>query len=788
MDRFTPLFETFGWAVLHSLWQGALIIALVVLARRLAGPTRPGLAYAAGMAGLLAIFFAFIGTLGLLLTQSTGSETLSTANNLPVLGQLQEATLFGPEGRELIAPSTGETGAASSGSSGFSISWTWLMPALGALWAVGFFILSLQCMYAWAKTRCYATLGLSDAPADWVERFEALIEKAGAKAGIQLKISALVESPVTLGTFKPLVLVPAGFLTGFPPAQVEAILLHEIAHIRRHDYLIGLVQTAIRTTLYFNPAVLIVSRWIDEDREQACDDFAVQRTGRPLDLAKGLAALRLSLAPQPVMAAKRGSLLTRLERLSGRRASVRGLDKASAVALAAVLLGSTVWVSNSVAHPHPPKAPDVVLDDTVIRAEGVDAPFMPVPPVASVPPVPTMEVPEPPAAPATAFDPLDPDSVANFEARMEAWGAEMEKWGEQWGEAWSETAEKDFEEWGEAFEMAMEDWADDFEDKIEDWAESVEARSEVIEDLDDMSDTELAELGLSRSDVELLAEDFGLQVAEQVVGGLFGNGQTSAEARAEIAAERAELDVQRIETIVRRLEAAEHAEVSRQKAEHYANREDRYAARDAFYEARNELYEERNKAYEMRNKAYQERNKAYELRNKARTEAEKARAKRKVAEAKRKAEIAAREASIVANKVEMRVNELEREYRATQKKASKIKADGNYQSRTITRGEFHMGEDDKSVDAKALSKTLMAELRADGLIEKNAKSYVLKSSETWTKVNGRRLSDDQHAAYRALLLDANVCGDADFGIEVKKDKLQLEMKDGRSTTKMTVSL
>jgi beta-lactamase regulating signal transducer with metallopeptidase domain/uncharacterized protein YjiS (DUF1127 family) len=776
MDRFTPLFETFGWAVLHSLWQGALIIGFVIIARRLAGPSRPGLSYAAGLVGLLTIFFAFIGTLVLLLTQSAGIGGLASTDVLTAFAPLQDAGVFGGNGTTIQSPVGGEINASPGGA---SFSWSWLMPALGGVWAVGFFILSLQCMYAWAKTRCYATLGLSEAPLDWVERFESLVKAAGARSNIQLKISALVESPVTLGTFKPLVLVPAGFLSGFPPAQVEAILLHEIAHIRRHDYLIGLVQTAIRTTLYFNPAVLIISRWIDEDREQACDDFAVQRTGRPLDLAKGLAALRLSLAPQPVMAAKKGSLMARLERLSGRRASVRGLDKASAVAMAAVLLGSTVWVSNSLAHPHTPEAPnapDANLEDTVIRAESVDTPFMPSSPTVSIPPIPMVDAPRPPAPPAISFDPLDPESSADFEARMEKWGEEMEAWGEKWGEAWEEKAEREFEDWGDAFESAMESWADQYETRVENWAEGVESRGEVIEELSDLSDTRLSEMGLSRSDVELLAEDFGLEVAGQVVGGLFGDGEMGAEARAEIAQERAALDANRLAAIMSRVEAAKHTQ--KQKDQTF------YADRDAFYAARNEAYVERNAAYAMRNEAYKRRDQAYKLRDKARTEAEKARAKRAVADAQREAEIAAKQASQIARTVEARVAEMEREFREIERQSER---DARVESRSVTFGEFNTDDKEKSVDAQALNKTLMTRLKADGLIPANATRYVMKSSEDWTKVDGRKLSREQHKAYRALLADANVCGDADFEIDVKGKKLELKMKDGRSTTRMTIN-
>ena len=91
----------------------------------------------------------------------------------------------------------------------------------------------------------------------------------------------------------------------------------------------------------------------------------------------------------------------------------------------------------------------------------------------------------------------------------------------------------------------------------------------------------------------------------------------------------------------------------------------------------------------------------------------------------------------------------------------------------------------KEVDADMLNAALIAQLKADGLIDANATRYSMKSTEDRTQVNGHALSREQHRAYRAFLMEGNVCGDADIWINVKGDTLQLEMKDGRSTTKVT---
>ena len=680
MTQYADFMEILGWAVLHSLWQGALALGLVLAARRWAGPNRPHLAYLAGVLGLVATFGAFLATLAWYI----GNAAPGTPNAVEGFMAL---TLSGGAS---LTPAT----AAAAPSAGFD--WAATVPWLGLVWSVGFFALSLQCMYAWAKTRCYATIGLSEPASEWTQRFARLVERSGVSQSVRLKVSALVESPVTLGTLKPVVLVPAGFLSGFPPAEVEAILLHEIAHIRRHDFLVGLLQTAIRTTLYFNPAVRLMSRLVDEDREQACDDFAVATSGSSIDLAKGLAKLRLSLAPAPVMAAndaKGGPLMARLNRLVGRPVEARGLDRVTALGLSVVVIGATALASNSWAHPI--KGEDsknsYVLRDTVVMPEPPEPPAAPdFPATPVIPPVPPLPF------SADEFE----GGMEAFEERMEAWGESMEEWGEAFGEEMENN-------WGPAFEARMEAWAEE----MEEWGASLEDQGEIFEDLDDMSDEELAEMGLTRDDVELAAEDFGLTVAEGVVTSLFG-GAIDAEARAEIAKERAKLDLDRLEEV---------------KSKLAAEMKDR--------RARDLAYAERDRAYAERDKLYAERDRKRALRDAERAERDRLRAERDV---RREAERAA-----------------------------------------------HMAEN--AFDAKEVSETLLNMLKRDDIIDADANGYVFKSSPEWTKVNGKRLSAPIHKQYRAYLEAENMGEDADLGLEVTRRKVELELRDGKSTTRVTMN-
>ena len=94
--------------------------------------------------------------------------------------------------------------------------------------------------------------------------------------------------PAVFGLVRPVLALPILMMTGLPPEVVRAVLAHELAHIRRHDYWFNLVQMAIEAVLFFNPAVWWISRQIRIDREACCDAMAARLLGRPGALAEAL--------------------------------------------------------------------------------------------------------------------------------------------------------------------------------------------------------------------------------------------------------------------------------------------------------------------------------------------------------------------------------------------------------------------------------------------------------------------------------------------------------------------
>jgi GWxTD domain-containing protein len=163
--------------------------------------------------------------------------------------------------------------------------------------------------------------------------------------------SCLVEVPVVLGHFRPVILMPLGLLAGLPAEQIEAILLHELAHIRRCDYLVNLLQRSIEGILFYHPAVWWISGMIRAERENCCDDVAVTMSGNAGEYAAALAALEVKRGTivQPAVAATGGNLMKRIRRLlyPEQPAGLPAPLFATVIFLATAAVALAAWQSDS---------------------------------------------------------------------------------------------------------------------------------------------------------------------------------------------------------------------------------------------------------------------------------------------------------------------------------------------------------------------------------------------------------------------------------------------------------
>jgi beta-lactamase regulating signal transducer with metallopeptidase domain len=362
--------QTLGTALLHFVWQG-FVLALLLRIFFIVAPGAPAcLRYAIGCAILLAMPVTMILTpvLQNLPADSLPSTILSSAP--ATLTQSSSAH------QALAAGSHVSSGVGPAG---------WAV----ALWLVGIFALALHSTAGWIRAQRLKYRGTAPADPVWTTALEQLMRRLGITRPVRLCTSAIAEVPTVVGWIRPFILLPVSALSGLGPREIEAILAHELAHIRRHDYLVNLLQTAIETLLFYHPAVWWVSRQIRREREHCCDDVAVMLCGDVKLYAGALAQLEehRGRALEPALAATGGELLGRIRRLlqppqSGRRIPrFLGAAIAAAVVLGAIgvpamlLLNAAPQQPAPVSIPSPATAPNTEPALTVERplAIGRDA-------------------------------------------------------------------------------------------------------------------------------------------------------------------------------------------------------------------------------------------------------------------------------------------------------------------------------------------------------------------------------------------------------------------------------
>ncbi|HRI59052.1 MAG TPA: M56 family metallopeptidase, partial [Saprospiraceae bacterium] len=293
-----------GLTLVHSLWQGALaaLVLFALLYRLQTAKQRYWAAYGA----LIAVFSAALVTFGWVY-QSDSDTSVSQ--------------VFAEDGRllsqYLISSSPVETDL-------WQRTTNWLeanYPLIVAVWMLGFgFFLLRFAGGVWHVNRL-SRLGTSRADAYWEEKIAALGERLGMSRSVRLLESALAHTPVAIGWLKPVILLPVGLINRLSPAEVEAILAHELAHIARRDWVFNLLQAFIETLFYYQPAIWWMSNVIRNERENCCDDAALAATGNRIAFAKALVQVQEMAKPTPALAlgikgpGRRPLLLERIRRI-----------------------------------------------------------------------------------------------------------------------------------------------------------------------------------------------------------------------------------------------------------------------------------------------------------------------------------------------------------------------------------------------------------------------------------------------------------------------------------------
>jgi beta-lactamase regulating signal transducer with metallopeptidase domain/HEAT repeat protein len=339
-----------GWALLHSLWQGALIAALLGITLAVLRKAPAGWRHLACLVALLAMLAIPLFTSARMVEQAPGTSATTPSLSNDITVDAPPATA-GPETQQTSrVPDRSAPPEPVSLQRRFDVEA--MFPWLVGFWLFGVLLLSLRVIGGYVRARTLVHTATEAVSADIAAAAGRIAGRLRVTAAVRVLVSARAQVPMVIGMIRPVVLMPASLLTGLTLQQVEAIIAHELAHVRRYDYAINLFQTIVETLFFFHPAVWWLSRRMRDEREQACDELAVSMCGgdpifysRVLLTVEEWRSARISFAP----AATGGSLALRIRKLIGeddRKLDVGPRWFAGVVTVAAALFATGSAVSD----------------------------------------------------------------------------------------------------------------------------------------------------------------------------------------------------------------------------------------------------------------------------------------------------------------------------------------------------------------------------------------------------------------------------------------------------------
>ncbi len=281
--------ESLGWTLVHFCWQAAAIALVYWLTDAVLRKARSQTRYVLALGTMLLMLVSALATFAY--EETRGDTVLSSSS--PAMVAI--ASTISSD----LAPLTKTAGATTQP---VLLPLSRFLPWLDVAWLLGVACLSTRTIGGWRLIHRLRQSALLQAPEVVHTNFVRLRERLGITRQVSLYISHHIQGPLAIGVVRSLVILPVSALMALSPEQLEAVLAHELAHVRRADYLWNLMQTMVETLLFFHPAVWWLGRRLRQQRELCCDDVAVQSCADPLVYATALLRLeerrsqRLSLA------------------------------------------------------------------------------------------------------------------------------------------------------------------------------------------------------------------------------------------------------------------------------------------------------------------------------------------------------------------------------------------------------------------------------------------------------------------------------------------------------------
>jgi beta-lactamase regulating signal transducer with metallopeptidase domain len=329
------LTNALGWTIIHSFWQASLIALLMSLLHRYSNQKNATFRYGISVVSMILVFAVSAITFGIYYTSSSvATEGLA---NLEI-GQINLGERTEPSG---------------------TMSWQVIcaqnIDTINLIWITGvlFFMFRFILSYAFTKylrhSAIFTNVHLLEQSLARIKN-SLLINKT-----IEIAESAKIKSPVLLGHFKPIILFPLGIVNMLSTEEVDAIIMHEIAHIKRNDYLTNIFLTIIEIFFYFHPAVWWISANVKAERENCCDDFALSKNINKVVYANALVKLEeIKSKGIPSLAipfsSKKHQLINRIKRIMNMPQTQTDFKEKS---IATILLLSMVLLFNIKANGEP---------------------------------------------------------------------------------------------------------------------------------------------------------------------------------------------------------------------------------------------------------------------------------------------------------------------------------------------------------------------------------------------------------------------------------------------------
>lgn len=331
----TPTFKALAWSLLHNFWQAGIIYLITFLLLHINKNAPARIKYNIASGAQLLIVFWFI---------QTFIHYLSLQSDLtPILEKGQAAMLFNPAHMPLL------TGLYDTPAASTLTSLDQLFPFLLLIYLLGLLFMSIRLLNSYRLTRFLRKTSLLKIDPAIQQHVNRIAGNFKIQRPILIGLSRYINVPVMMGYMKPIILLPVSILTHLSADQLQAILTHEIAHIRRLDYLVNIFQSIIETFFFFNPFVWLLSGIIREEREKACDESVIKEVA-PFSYASALLALEKARSSTPLaMAAigkKQTTLLNRIKSFTmNRRPLITLKQKTLSLLLIILSLGCIAWLS-----------------------------------------------------------------------------------------------------------------------------------------------------------------------------------------------------------------------------------------------------------------------------------------------------------------------------------------------------------------------------------------------------------------------------------------------------------